>query len=171
MLLTHTGQPIKVHLLLETLVAGSMLKRMERKKKKCVICGNYRVLFSKGRCFYCTPKKPIKTKKKFDKKLREKDHDFYNEIWDERPHVCGNCGQFLGNEPLTLFFDHILEKSKYPEYRHNKDNIWLLCWQCHTNKTNGIYSNVMKDKIKEVEGILLNERTEGQDTTRSSGDI
>lgn len=134
---------------------------MDRKKKPCKICGNYRVLFSKGRCFYCTPKKAIQTKKKkYNPKLKVKDHEFYNEIWNERPHVCGNCGHFLGQEPRTIYFDHILEKSKYPEYRHTKENIWLLCWDCHTNKTNGIYSDTMKSVIKETRELLLNESTE-----------
>src|SRR5580698_11257486 len=55
-----------------------------------------------------TEKQKIKNKKKA--KLSEKDKLFWAAIWEEREHVCYNCGCYLGEEPLTLFFDHILEK-------------------------------------------------------------
>ncbi len=78
---------------------------------------------------------------------RNKDWEFYISIWDERLHICENCSCSLGSEPLTIFFDHILEKSKHPALRYEKNNIWLLCWECHTNKTNGLYSLLMLDKL------------------------
>lgn len=64
------------------------------------------------------------------------DRDFYMEIWEEREHVCYCCDKHLGHEPLTLFFDHILDKGieKYKHLRHEKQNIVLLCWDCHTSK-------------------------------------
>ena len=70
-------------------------------------------------------------------KLSEKDKLFWATIWEEREHVCYNCGCYLGEEPLTLFFDHILEKSSqlYAHLRYVKENICLLCWDCHTNKS------------------------------------
>lgn len=76
------------------------------------------------------------TKKEMKKRLWPTDMAFYLSIWDKRPHVCYNCNAELGNKPLTLYFDHILEKGteKYEHLRHVEENICLLCWDCHTNK-------------------------------------
>lgn len=69
-----------------------------------------------------------------ERKLQtEKDWLFYLEIWSEREHVCFETGQYLGDEPLTLFFHHVLEKGirRYAKYRHCKWNIVLITWQVH----------------------------------------
>ena len=82
-----------------------------------------------------TAKQAIKNKEKA--KLTQEDFLFYLGIWEQRPHICYNCECYLGEEPLSLFFDHILEKglARYAHLRHVEDNICLLCWQCHTNKS------------------------------------
>jgi len=85
-----------------------------------------------------------------ERKQLHKDWLFFLEIWEEREHICKNCGYFLGNEPLTLFFDHLLEKSKYPDLRYEKENIMLLCWQCHSAKTNGFISDIIKQFIMKI---------------------
>lgn len=145
---------------------------IQRRKKTCKKCGNLKLLFSRGLCDSCYKKeyaKPLKKKRKaYSRKTALQDHEFYQSIWDIRPHYCCNCGDYLGSECKTIYCDHILEKSKYPEFRYEPDNIWLLCWTCHTNKTNGIYSEVMVNMIKEVRVKLLNEREEGEDTEASS---
>jgi hypothetical protein len=67
------------------------------------------------------------------KLLQTKDWEFYLEIWDERDHICFETDQYLGNEPQTLFFHHVLEKGirRYKKYRHCKWNIVLISWQVH----------------------------------------
>lgn len=50
------------------------------------------------------------------------------EVWKERLHVCENCKENLGNEPLAHFFSHI---SKDKKLELDKDNIQLLCRDCH----------------------------------------
>lgn len=64
---------------------------------------------------------------------RIQDWEFYLEIWDERDHVCFETDQYLGDEPQTLFFHHVLEKGlrRYKKYRHCKWNIVLITWQVH----------------------------------------
>ena len=49
------------------------------------------------------------------------------EIWNERPHYCVNkdCGRFLGEEPLAIFFSHRKSKGAYPALRLEKSNIDL----------------------------------------------
>lgn len=67
------------------------------------------------------------------KELQKKDWDFYIDIWNTcLDHICFECNKHLGNEPLTLYFHHILEKRNHPEFRHESWNIVLLCADCHT---------------------------------------
>ena len=69
------------------------------------------------------------------------------EIWKERPHYCESCGKWLGNESKTFNFDHLLEKSKYPEHEFDVDNIFLCCWDCHSLKTDGHPTEKHQDAI------------------------
>lgn len=63
--------------------------------------------------------------------------DFFKEIWDERPHRSEISGIWLGNEPLTTFFDHLLPKELYPELKFEKENIILVTPDEHADKTGG----------------------------------
>lgn len=106
-----------------------------------------------------TPLKKISNKKKNNKEgiqkienmLKEKDTEMYLTIWKTRAHICISCLKYLGDTPKSYNFDHILEKSKYPNLRHIKDNIALLCFECHEKKTRGFptkkYSFII-DNIK-----------------------
>lgn len=80
-------------------------------------------------------------------KMRE----FFISIWNKRKiHKCEMCGQGLGNEPLSYMFDHILEKSVYPELKFEEDNIAYLCLLCHDSKTRGFPSESYLQKINET---------------------
>lgn len=55
----------------------------------------------------------------------------FKDIWAERPHICDICLQPI-RKMKTFCFPHKLPKWKYPEYRYNKRNIWLVCSiECH----------------------------------------
>lgn len=60
--------------------------------------------------------------------------DIFMTIWNNRPHICENCWQTL-NEPKTHNFDHIIPKSRWKEYRLDEDNIQIVCFACHYEKT------------------------------------
>jgi len=62
---------------------------------------------------------------------------FFLEIWNERPRYSAVSGEYLGPTPLNWMFDHLLEKSKYPHLRLEKDNIALVTFEEHEAKTNG----------------------------------
>ena len=71
------------------------------------------------------------------KSVREKDWALYLEIWNKRPHIdFETCEPILG-EPLTLYFHHVLLKSKYPQYRHKSWNIVLVNWNSHAQADQG----------------------------------
>lgn len=67
----------------------------------------------------------------------EADRIFYERIWANRPHFCQVCRTWLGNIMKKAFMDHLLEKSKYPQFRYVMKNIALVCWDCHGCKTVG----------------------------------
>jgi len=76
-------------------------------------------------------------KNKEKKELTQKQNEFFLSIWNKSPHYCKACGIYLGDEPKNYMFDHLLEKSKYPEYRLTEENIFVCCLDDHTRKTNG----------------------------------
>lgn len=95
--------------------------------------------------------KAVSTKSIFRLKLKQdqvqRDKQFYLEIWRNkffallessgeyimwRSPNCEHCRKKLGEEPLTIFFHHILEKRNFPELRYYEPNIAILCSSCHS---------------------------------------
>ncbi len=132
--------------------------------KICALDGCNNPVFGGGYCKYHqkwrTDKKPKelrkvsdkgKSRKEDKKKLVEEDKKFYLEIWESREHYCFETGAYLGEEPLMTMFHHVLEKSKYPQYRHCEWNIVLLLAEVH----NQVHSNIDKcPKVKHLTQLL-----------------
>lgn len=57
--------------------------------------------------------------------------DFFLQIWRKRPHYSEVSGKWLGSEPLTIFFHHILPKEKYNQACFDEENIVLLTLEEH----------------------------------------
>jgi len=138
--------------------------------KVCAINGCNNPVFGKGFCkkhqYLRTDKKPrllkrtpIRKVSKTNKTLGERklanklDKEFFLEIWNSRPHVCFETGEYLGNEPLTVYFHHVLEKAIYPEYRYCDWNIVLVTWEvhskCHSNIDHAPKVKAYRDKLLE----------------------
>jgi 5-methylcytosine-specific restriction endonuclease McrA len=125
-------------------------------KNKCLTCGkNSESEF----CFVHKPRKPLqqcRIKPSLTSKKGVSDgniiqmKEFFLLIWNKRKHECENCGKWLGKEPLSYMFDHLLEKSKFPELKHEEDNIMLVCLECHDLKTRGFITDFVRAKIEEV---------------------
>ena len=104
-------------------------------------------------CFQHKPRKPLAQTRMTSTATKSKNIDemrnFFLDIWKTRQdHKCENCKKWLGNEPLTYMFDHVLEKSKYPDLKYEEENIMYLCLHCHDKKTRGHYSDVTKERIE-----------------------
>ena len=116
----------------------------------CKICGKKA---DSDYCFQHKLRKKISSKhsnnhNKVNKNIAIKTmQEFFISIWNKKPHICENCGKWLGNEPLSYMFDHLLEKSKHPELKYEEDNIMITCLECHENKTNGFLSEIVNKKI------------------------
>ena len=84
----------------------------------CKVCGRKS---ESEWCFAHKPKKPLNASNKIQKTSKRVASDttlemreFFRTIWNKRKkHECENCGKWLGKEPLSYMFDHLLEKSKH----------------------------------------------------------
>jgi hypothetical protein len=97
-------------------------------------------------CFQHKPRKglssgrPSLTAKSEDRirKISEM-REFFLHIWKKRAHYSEITGQYLGKEPMSTYFHHILPKEKYPEACLDEENIILLTLEEHSNVENDMY--------------------------------
>jgi hypothetical protein len=130
---------------------------------KCIVCGK------NSETEYCfihknrtkRLEKPTLTRKKLvnvGNSQHNKDHLLFKQIWNERVHKSEISGIYLGKEPLSIYFHHILPKNKYPEIRMDKENIILLTVDEHANVESDIYRyekiNKIREKLKTKYNIL-----------------
>lgn len=128
--------------------------------KQCSVESCERPVWGHGLCASHIKRKPITPKRgglittkrdMFIQKTKiETMRNLFLEIWKERAHICENCKISLGKEVRSYMFDHLLEKSKYPEIAYEKENIMIVCLECHDNKTSGNISELIKSRIKIV---------------------
>lgn len=81
--------------------------------------------------------KPIPkiSKKKLSRIKHEwKETEIFDIVWNERPHECVKCRKKLKKKKIHNF-DHIIPKSRGEQYRLDPDNIQILCFWCHYEKT------------------------------------
>ena len=121
---------------------------------KCKTCGKNA---DSEYCFAHKPRKPLSSSgrgltskksslscKKLDKsedrirKISEM-REFFLHIWKKRPHKSEISGTYLGKEPMSTYFHHILAKEKYPEACLDEENIILLTLEEHSNVESDMY--------------------------------
>ncbi len=123
---------------------------------KCKICGKNA---DSEYCFKHKPRKllkktmyplnpmPLNTNamKAFDKAMKINImRNTFITIWEKRPHKSEISGEYLGRDPLTIYFHHILSKEKYPDAQYDEENIIILNFEEHGNVENDMY------KYKEI---------------------
>jgi hypothetical protein len=105
-------------------------------------------------CFICKPKKPLSSGKGLTRKMsvisnkktnsvQDNRHimqrEMFLDIWKKKPHKSEVSGVYLGKEPMSTYFHHILPKEKYPEACLDENNIILLTLEEHSNVENDMY--------------------------------
>lgn len=125
---------------------------------KCKVCGK------NCECEYCFVHKPRKKINPYVKKDPNKFEEgvmmreIFLKIWKSRYHRSEVSGDYLGKEPLTIFFHHILPKEKYPEAKFDEENIILLTFDEHGNVENDMYKydeiNSRRNKLMDKYGII-----------------
>ena len=104
--------------------------------QKCKSCG---VNCEGEHCFRHKPRKPLPKSRGLSKTVKKQEddrqisemRDFFLQLWKKRRHFSEVSGKYLGSEPLTTFFHHVLPKEKYPEASLDEENIILLTLEEH----------------------------------------
>ena len=127
---------------------------------KCKTCG---ANAESEYCFRHKPRKPLpKTSSGFAKKLDKSEEeirkiselrDLFLQIWKKRSHYSEVSGKWLGQEPLTVFFHHILSKEKYPGACLDEENIILLTLEEHEQVELDMYRY---EEVNQQRKYLLN---------------
>lgn len=90
-------------------------------------------------------RKPIKKKRKTAEESRQQTEDvlamwrFFETIWSSRLHRSEVSGEWLGTTINSMYFHHVLPKSKYPELKYEPLNIIILHPDEHSSVENDIY--------------------------------
>lgn len=114
---------------------------------KCAVCG---VNALGEYCFRHKRRKPIPVKRPMPKavnteriQIRQKEtgrmRAFFLSLWMRKRHVSEISDTYLGREPLSIYFHHILPKEKYPEAMYDDENIILLTLDEHSNVEINMY--------------------------------
>lgn len=116
---------------------------------KCKVCGKNA---ESEYCFKHKPRKKLASvKKQVDTRKISELQEFFLQIWRKRLHYSQVSMDYLGKEPLSVFFHHILPKEKYPEAMLDEENIILLTLEEHDNVERDIYKyqiiNIKREKL------------------------
>lgn len=97
------------------------------------------------------------TKKQEEAKLKKKQeteelHEWFQQLWEKLPKKkkCQSCGAPIWGENRSYYWDHLLEKNKYPECRMEEWCLYFCCFTCHSLKTNGFPTKNHKKAIQEA---------------------
>jgi hypothetical protein len=124
-------------------------------KQQCKTCGKN----CEGEyCFLHKQRKPLAKTGKLSKLAKNTSFDdsisemreFFVRIWNKRPHHSQVSMDYLGREPLSIFFHHILAKEKYPEASLDEENIILLTLDEHSNVENDMYKYPEVNRRREL---------------------
>ena len=115
---------------------------------KCTRCG---LNAESELCFRCKRRKPIPVRRALPRavnteilEIKTKEtgrmRAFFLSLWMRRPHYSELPDHtYLGREPLSVFFHHILSKNKYPQAMYDEDNIILLTLLQHSSVESDMY--------------------------------
>jgi hypothetical protein len=126
---------------------------------KCKVCGKNA---QSEYCFLHKPKKQLtnrmgptsklgvgssiqkRTSKQLSREIEKKIQthkmfEFFIDIWKIKPHKSEISGEYLGKEPLSVYFHHILPKNKYPEACFDEENIVILSLLEHEQVESDMY--------------------------------
>ena len=147
------------------------------KRKICSVEGCNLFVWKEGLCqrhlpsshFQSSSEKKGNTLKKFSeagKKKREEKvaktkelHEFMFKWWsslpEERRLRCWSCGTRLSKEFSTGYIDHLLPKSRYPEFAMDTRNFFVTCLQHHDEKERGFPTEKHREAIENAKKTLI----------------
>ncbi len=109
-------------------------------------------ILGKPYCKMCTyrlegvkfaPKKSIKriTDKQIEKNALKRErtrilHELFDKMWKRLPKFkyCTICDKIIYGENSSIYWDHLIPKSKRPDLELEEWNILFVCSECHSNR-------------------------------------
>lgn len=92
-----------------------------------------------------------------EKEVIKANQYFYKYAWDNKPHICEECGIELYYYSAT-YISHILTRGSHPEIAHDIRNVNILCKRHHDKWEFGKRSKMrIYKKNKLIISILKNE--------------
>lgn len=122
-------------------------------------------------CFQHKPRKPLSTGRGLTSKMSGISYnkakyvhndghilqrEMFLNVWKKRKHNSEVSGDYLGSEPMSTYFHHILAKEKYPDACLDEENIILLTLEEHSNVENDMYRYDEVNKRREQLKIKYN---------------
>jgi 5-methylcytosine-specific restriction endonuclease McrA len=86
----------------------------------------------------------------------EKLWQLFEEHWRIKPHICQSCNCKLFGENKSIYHDHLLEhgRERYEHLKFEMDNLFLVCFDCHTKKGNGYPTEKHQEAINNIKRIF-----------------
>ena len=129
-------------------------------KQKCEICGRPAM---SNRCVWHKQKSISKGKLVPRRHVQKKDKEtinvmweFFLRVWKNRNHVSEVSGEKLDSPPSSLYFHHILLKSKHKEAMYDEENIIILSSMEHQKVHYDMYFYEEINKRRELLKIKYN---------------
>ena len=90
----------------------------------------------------------------------EQQWNLFQKLWEALPKIkrCWSCDARIFGPNKPLYWDHLLEKNKYPELRLEPKNLFFCCGDCHQKKNMGWPTVKHKEAIEQAKQ-LLNQKT------------
>jgi hypothetical protein len=84
--------------------------------------------------------------------LPERLQELYDKLWLKLPRrkTCSCCGTVIYGDNKTIYWDHILDKSVYPDFALEEWNLLFVCGDCHAQKSMGHPTEKHQKIIAEV---------------------
>jgi hypothetical protein len=88
----------------------------------------------------------------------EEQWKLFQELWAKLPvpRKCWSCDKPVYGTNKPLYWDHLLEKNKYPDLRLEPKNLFFCCGDCHQKKNMGWPTAKHKEAIEQAKQIFLN---------------
>ena len=84
--------------------------------------------------------------------------EFFKKIWAEKKvWNCQNCNKILPKELHPIFMSHIIPKSKEPKPRLERENIKVICGDCHNTWEFGTLDKIRKFNLTDEQKKYLKE--------------
>jgi 5-methylcytosine-specific restriction endonuclease McrA len=86
----------------------------------------------------------------------EKLWQLFEEHWRIKPHICQSCNCKLFGENKSIYHDHLLEhgRERYEHLKFEMDNLFLVCFDCHTKKGNGYPEELHQKAIENAKKMF-----------------